>query len=366
MKKLMYFSAVIFLNVYHISAFTPITYINSRPHNTYSPYALSTPIEFMREKPSTLAPSFYQIHTLLVSQVESLYSYAAYTLGLNYHQKLDAAVKGLFFDLYLPITFVENKLSDIHDVEIFAKKAGIADLALNAGWMFLHKNSDQLTLNIDVSIPTSNKDEFKGKAPYSPAFGNNGHIASGLCLDGNLALLKHKKHMLELTGFGQYHFLSQARKQTLFIPTNAGYDDGLVTISRHSIIDLGQTLRYHYKTLFVDLGIYYQWISRWRIKVDTQPILTKNRDIAILNSQKIHLYRIETDSQMAWINDSDLLQLHADFGFAKKEFPHPFALHKKDQCPGVSAYTSFGVTATLWASDFRSWWDLHFKVGFAV
>lgn len=365
MKKVL-ISLGTFFTIYHITAFTPITYINSRPHNSYTPYALTTPMEFMTEKASTLAPSFYQMHTISTAQTKSFYSYSFYILGLNYHQKLDAALSGLFFDLYLPIAFVENKLSDVHDVEIYAKKVDLADLTLNAGWMFLNKDRGQLTLNVDVSIPTNNNNEFEGKAPFSPAFGNNGRVVSGLCLDGNGTILKHKNHMLKLLGFAQYHYLTKARKQTLFIPTNSGYNDGMVTVSSHSIIDLGQTLCYHYKTFYVDCGLYYQWISPWKVHLEGQPLFTKNAYQVILNGQKINLFNINPESQTGRVHNANLLQIHADFGFAKKAFSHPFAFHKNEQYPEMSAYTNFGFTSTLWASDLRSWWEVYFKIGLAV
>ena len=198
-----------------------------------------------------------------------------YGARLSYYQDLDGLLDGLFFKLNTPLVHVQNSMNISlvgADAKVvipgapagtpqgnfldylsgnlentanpnrqaplqYAKitggshsSTGIADIDLQLGYTFWHKEHTRAALNLALLIPT-------GKTPkadyiFEPIHGNGHHWGVGLGLDASLILWKGSKRSVELIFAGNYRYIFEGiekrtldfkRPDTAKTPASAGY-----------------------------------------------------------------------------------------------------------------------------------------------
>jgi hypothetical protein len=184
----------------------------------------------------------------------------AYGLVLDYHQKLDKLLKGLFFQVKLPIVHVktsmdwsstcsavsqklsngttlngtsvtlaqyltgevENTATNAHQAKLHKAKihngdseTGIADIDIKLGYNFLYKKDKQININVGFTIPTGN--DPNGEFLFPAVVGNN-HWALGGGADMFYQLWHDKKDKATLDfllAFNYRYLFSDTEHRTL-------------------------------------------------------------------------------------------------------------------------------------------------------
>ena len=214
----------------------------------------------------------------------------AYGVRLDYHQKLDKLLKGLYFKVSLPIVHVKTSMGwtssccgcdpcstgtadyctkqaltddngdltgaeksladyltgnvestaalDIQDKLCKAKihnnntKTGIADLDFVLGYNFLYKPTRHVNANIAVTVPLGN--EPNGEYLFPAIVGNAGHWAVGAGFDSSFQVWKEDKKSLDFLFACNYRYLFESvEKRTMgFLwPLTGGNIGGLSSAS---------------------------------------------------------------------------------------------------------------------------------------
>jgi len=230
--------------------------------------------DFKIEGTTNLKNSAYIIHNRDegVSALTSKYSFRPYQevygARLSYYQDLDGLLDGLFFKLNTPFVHVQNNMNisligtetpdpaitgglltylsgkfeqiTEHDEQAPLKYAkitggshsstGIADIDLQLGYTFWHREHTRAALNLDLLIPT-------GKTPkadylFESVHGNGHHWGVGLGLDASLILWKGEDKYIEIMCVANYRYLFEGiekrtldfkRPNTAKTPASAGY-----------------------------------------------------------------------------------------------------------------------------------------------
>ena len=223
----------------------------------------------------------------------------AYGVRLDYHQKLDKVLKGLFFKVALPIVHVktsmgwsstgttcgsggagtkqrlqasaalltgdEKSLGDYltgnltndysHAKQIALCKArihnsnsntGIADIDVVLGYNFLYEPTKHVNVNVGVTIPTGNDPD--GNFLWEAIVGNHGHWALGFGFDSGFQLWQDGKSSLDfLLAFNYRYLFSATEKRTMGLKypnvTGFGTSAGKEVMYGHWILagKLGET-----------------------------------------------------------------------------------------------------------------------------
>jgi hypothetical protein len=223
-----------------------------------------------------LKNSAYLIHTQATgrSTLSGKYSFRPYqeTYGarLSYQQDLDGILDGLFFKANMPFVHVQNNMN-IHLIGAETKVAvgevqvglldylagrvrntnannlqeplkyakidgashsatGIADIDLQLGYTFWHKERTRAALDVAMIIPTGRTP--KAEYLFEAIHGNGGHWGVGLGLDASVILWKGEKKSIEIMLVGNYKYLFEGierrtldfkRPNTEKTPVSAGY-----------------------------------------------------------------------------------------------------------------------------------------------
>ena len=178
----------------------------------------------------------------------------SYGIRLDYHQKLDKLVKGLYFKVNLPVVYVKNDMglsytgnaltqqipdgagtgavksvldylsgnitTTMQDPLTHAKidgsqsEIGVADIQVAVGYTLFNEVDKCLTGFVQATIPTSNKP--MGEYLFEPIYGNARHWALGGGLDGRFEIWKDDDMSLDILFAAQYKYLFKAtEKRTL-------------------------------------------------------------------------------------------------------------------------------------------------------
>jgi hypothetical protein len=181
-------------------------------------------------------------------------SQRSYGVYLNYYQDLEKILKGLYFNIDLPIVHVENDVNlnltkgssnwAEHAIEM-AKQyfkgeysntetgnnqeklthalvnnknsaTGIADIDLMLGYQFLDKDAYHASINLGLTIPTGN--DADGKKAFEAICGNGQHFGFGGGLDFCARVWGDLDHNIKLNAALNYRYLFGAsEKRTLKI-----------------------------------------------------------------------------------------------------------------------------------------------------
>lgn len=187
---------------------------------------------------------------------------------IDYYQCLGKILKGLYLKAVLPIVNVEHKMGLDVDVEtaggVLASKdtlynyfkgnytaaaasgdgqaalthakihgehntTQVADIDVVLGWKFLDKEKYHLSINLGLTIPTSN--EAEGHWVFEPQSGNGDHWGFGAGFDGRVNLWTKKSQNIKLEAAMNYRYLfSQDEKRTLRFK-NLVREDGTTAIN---------------------------------------------------------------------------------------------------------------------------------------
>lgn len=351
------------------NAYTPIVYINGKPHNAGLPYGLATAQEYMTSKDDELAQSFDINHTSIAAHPENHDAeYQACITGLTYHQKLEALTPGLFMEAFLPIAFVANKLPKHvtinngkvslteKDYETWSTKSALADITLLAGYQLIEAEDCNAAISVDVILPTQLSN--KGKTPVTPTMGNGGHVAPGISINGDLTAFGNERHNIKVFGQMQYHYNLEAIKQNLFGINQENYDVSNITVGEHAVFNAAASIAYTYHKFFIDAGLDYHVTTEKNLVSNDTHVFGKSYQKIQLNGKTVTLKNIGVGNQTATIPTSHLLNVHADLGLANKEFSHPLLF----DIP-VSGYVSVGSNATILNKNHPSSWDVNIKTG---
>ena len=202
----------------------------------------------------------------------------AYGVRLDYHQKLDKLLKGLYFKVSMPIAHVKTSMGysstcgcgpcggcdpcststpnycvrqrltddagafvdgteksvidyltgnventstiDAQEKLCFAKihngnsDTGIADIDFILGYNFWYEKEKHLNVNIGVTVPTGNKPD--GEFLFPAIVGNAGHWALGFGLDSSFELWRNNDSCIDLLLACNYRYLfSSTEKRTM-------------------------------------------------------------------------------------------------------------------------------------------------------
>jgi hypothetical protein len=230
--------------------------------------------------------SDFFLHTYNVTNVQKTLhdkivwrpSREAYGVRLDYHQKLDKILKGLFFKVALPIVHVktsmgwsstgtsgcgggtgikqklqiaaltltgdEKSLADyltgnVAEATYASSKqvalckakihnsnstTGIADIDVVLGYNFLYESTKHVNVNIGFTIPTGNDPD--GIYLWEAIVGNHGHWALGFGLDSAFQLWQDGKSSLDfLLAFNYRYLFSATEKRTMGFkyPNTSGF-----------------------------------------------------------------------------------------------------------------------------------------------
>ncbi|MCK4517729.1 hypothetical protein KAT92_03065, partial [Candidatus Babeliales bacterium] len=189
----------------------------------------------------------------------------SYGLRLDYHQKLDNFIKGLFFKVTMPIVHAKTSLgysstaatpnkqllakggtlsgasksltdfltgnvanTDAHDKQGALTKmkwhnsnseTGIADIDVTLGYNFLYKNDRHANVNIGLTIPTGNDPD--GNFLWEAVVGNGGHWALGAGVDAGFQIWKDEDKSLDILFAANYRYLFESDEKRCpdFTPT---------------------------------------------------------------------------------------------------------------------------------------------------
>lgn len=175
---------------------------------------------------------------------------------IDYYQDLGKLLKGLYLKAVLPIVNVENKMGlDIDNVSghlltkenaykyfsghfsvpvntvdqepvkgqtslTHAKIHGehnttqVADIDVVLGWKFLDKEKYHLSINLGLTIPTSNESE--GHWVFEPQAGNGDHWGFGAGFDGRVNLWTKKSQNIKLEAALNYRYLFEQDEKRTF------------------------------------------------------------------------------------------------------------------------------------------------------
>jgi hypothetical protein len=190
----------------------------------------------------------------------------AYGVRLDYHQKLDKILKGLFFKVALPIVHVKTSMGwsstatvgltgtnfsqrlqdadttlagaeknlgqyltgDVANTFSSAKQialshakihnsnseTGVADIDVVLGYNFLYEPTKHVNVNVGVTIPTGNDPD--GNFLWEAIVGNHGHWALGFGFDSGFQLWQDGKSSLDfLLAFNYRYLFSATEKRTM-------------------------------------------------------------------------------------------------------------------------------------------------------
>lgn len=175
----------------------------------------------------------------------------SYGLRLDYHQKLDNFVKGLFFKVTMPIVHVKTSLgysstaatsskqttggtalksledfltgnvvnTSVHNKQNALTKmkwhnsnseTGIADIDIMLGYNFLYKNDRHVNVNVGLTIPTGN--DPNGNFLWEAVVGNGGHWALGAGVDAGFQIWKDEDKSLDILFAANYRYLFESNE----------------------------------------------------------------------------------------------------------------------------------------------------------
>ncbi|MCK4517728.1 hypothetical protein KAT92_03060 [Candidatus Babeliales bacterium] len=180
----------------------------------------------------------------------------SYGIRLDYHQKLDKIVDGLFFKVSLPLVHVKTSLdyssttshgygtkqklainqalngdeksfidyltgnvanTDAHNAQNALTKmkfhngndeTGVADIDFTLGYNFLYENKKHLNASIGLTIPTGSDPD--GNFLWEAIVGNGGHYAVGAGMDGAFEIWKDEDMSLDIVFGFNYRYLLKA------------------------------------------------------------------------------------------------------------------------------------------------------------
>jgi hypothetical protein len=321
--------AVLIIATATSNAYTPIMYLAGSPHLCGAPSEAAHALnDFMSEKKGSLTPSI-QINSLLTldgnRDTKNLPStYYAQSLLATYHQKLDALSKGLYFEVYLPLTFLtttNNTPIQINTPVGTTATSTITyskifdDITLLLGYQLL--KDAQYSLNINASLICGARDVL-----FSNTGNTGSKVAPGLSVDGKVQIWEEENHAINFTGEAQYHFARDAHSSTSLsahvvdLLSAFSYSNALFSDERLFFVDLGPS--YHYKTHNAFFG-----------------------------------YETKTTNRLP----SHLLKLNTNIGILNKKWLTPFFKAES------SSYISLGGSATLLNRNDINNWNINLKVG---
>ena len=182
---------------------------------------------------------------------------------LTYYQELDKILKGLYFNINLPIVQVDNDMNvqvkdaalakflrgDVdhgHKIKFggddnaplpqlqHARMGGrdttteVADIDIMLGYRFLDKESYHAKINIGITIPTGNEPD--GRRLFEAVGGNGQHFGLGAGLDGTVRLWGDEEQNIKVHAAFNYRFLFESsERRTLGIKgVSAGHLQAVV------------------------------------------------------------------------------------------------------------------------------------------
>ena len=196
-------------------------------------------------------------NTTLHGKITFRPSRTSYGFRIDYNQKLDAILDGLFMRVNIPIVYVKTSLGytcsltsqqlrtatgfdgGAKTVENYLKgnvsntatsykqaaltyakihngqdKTNIADINLMFGYNFLDKPTKHIAANASFLIPTGNSPD--GEYRFEPIVGNGGHFAAGIGCDAYFELWRSNNKSLDLSLAANYKYLFKGtEKRTL-------------------------------------------------------------------------------------------------------------------------------------------------------
>jgi hypothetical protein len=206
-------------------------------------------------------------HSTAAAEIEYKPSQQVWGVRIDYYQCLGKILKGLYLKAVLPVVNVENKMglevehvttggvltskdvmynyfngkysaaastgngqAELHDAKIHGEHntTQVADIDVVLGWKFLDKEKYHLSINLGLTIPTSNESE--GNWVFEPQAGNGNHWGFGAGFDGRVNLWTKKSQNIKLESALNYRYLfSQDEERTLRFKelTNYGTTDKL-------------------------------------------------------------------------------------------------------------------------------------------
>ncbi len=251
--------------------------------------------------------------------------HGAIGVTFNYHQDLKCIVKGLYFEMQLPVVCVTNSLgmstvgTEATNVSNFFKggviekskgdvnafenlynalispgdltRTSVADLDLILGYKFLDKRNYYVAMNIGLTVPTGNKSD--GVNAFDAVIGNGGHLGFGFGLDArgkvwesachkynlNVNVAMNYRYLFEddevrtlgLTNqnFGQYLLLIDRTKQpnTQQLTPAANVTTLNVNVTPGSQFDGMVSMNYNYNRFAFDLGYNVFFRARERVTI---------------------------------------------------------------------------------------------------
>jgi hypothetical protein len=185
----------------------------------------------------------------------------SYGLRLDWHQKLDKLINGLYFEVNMPVVHVKHSMgytnvysttqnlvsastpitfngtaisledyltgnvvndstatTSHHQAALTHYKihngqsqTGIADLNLVLGYNFLYQEDNHIGINVIFTIPTGNTPD--GEYRWEPVVGNGGHFAFGLGFDSAFEIWKSNNKSLDLSIAMNYKYLFESTEK---------------------------------------------------------------------------------------------------------------------------------------------------------
>ena len=206
----------------------------------------------------------------LLDKIKLRPSQESYGVSIDYYQKLDKVVKGLFFKVSAPLVNVKNTLGLSHlctashqSLPIGTKDAdigggtkvtfidylmgkvsnndknnkqscltrakfhngkdstGIADVQLALGYNFLYKPTKHVNASVLLTIPTG--DIADGEFLFEPIVGNGGHWALGFGMDSRFELWKDDDITIDVIAAGELRYLFQNTQKRL-VPYKTSFE----------------------------------------------------------------------------------------------------------------------------------------------
>lgn len=223
-------------------------------HGKHEFYLKNTPVAANHDVPLYLILHDYlnEEHTTAAAEIKYHPSEQTWGVRIDYYQDLGKLLKGLYLKAVLPIVNVEHKMGlDVDHVTAagvltkdimynyykgkYSVAAGdhngqaalthakihgehnttqVADIDVVLGWKFLDKEKYHLSINLGLTIPTSN--EAEGHWVFEPQSGNGDHWGFGAGFDGRVNLWTKKSQNIKLEAAMNYRYLfSQDEKRTL-------------------------------------------------------------------------------------------------------------------------------------------------------